>query len=654
MSKTTGTRLTDERFFGELLDTTRSGLEGIPAAAAAGDYATCRRLFAAHVRGMLEPERYFSTLEVDMKAADHDEERVRADKALRNIVSSCGFEWDFGEGPVDWFANPTFNGYEEWTWQLSRHHEWRCLARTYRATGDEIYAEACARHVRSWIDQAQAPVPPCSGYDTLCWRTIECGIRMGNCWPEVIHTFYKSPAFTDDLITDWCKSVWEHGERLRRDHRTGNWLIMEMNGLLHVGLLYPCFKLAGEWLDYALKKLEEELFIQVYPDGFQFELTTEYQYVVIANYSRVLRSLRAYGRNASPEIVKCIENLMLTYVRLMQPGGRVPDINDGRAYDAGDFLSGYIDMCPDNPQLRWAVSHRKEGTPPAECNQVFENCGLAALRTGWGAEDTWLFFDGGEFGAGHQHEDKLQVLFYADGDYTLTEADRYAYDSSETRKYCLSTRGHNTIRVDGMDQNRRKTYQWDGNIERKTDMQWHFTPTVDSLRAVYNEGYGEDQDKSVTHERSVYFVKQAEGLKPFAVVVDRLTADRVHDYEVLWHLDAPKASMDGLCVRANTLNLLVPDVSMETAGVSLCRGQQFPQWQGWKCNSTVQKDFRPIYTAQYDVHAQDVRWVTVLYPDGGQPSPLAGVEASLDVKDTKITLRRTDGTAVELDEAALW
>ncbi len=648
------TRLTDAVFFGEHLDTTRPGLTEIPALAAKGDYKACRKVFAAYVRGMLQPERHFSKVPAIQKNLADGVDYERAEKALKNIMSSCGFEWDFGEGPIDWFSNPTYNGYKEWTWQLSRHAEWRVLARAYRETGDEKYAEGAARQIQSWIDQAQAPAPPCNGGDTLCWRTIECGIRQGLVWPEIIHSFYKSPAFTDDLLTDWCKSVWEHGERLRRDHRTGNWLIMEMNGLLHVGMLYPCFQLADSWFTYAMNKLEEELFLQVYPDGFQYELSTEYLQVVISNYSNVVRSLRAYDRPVNPRLQECIESMLMIYVRLMQPNGFVPDINDGHVYNSGEFISRFIDMCPDNPHLRWAVTGGEEGCPPQELNQVLENSGLAALRTGWGKDDTWLFFDGGEFGAGHQHEDKLQVLFEAAGDNTLVECNRYSYDSSETRKYCLSTRGHNTIRVDGMDQNRRKTYKWTGEIDKKSDLQRHFTPEIDSLRAVYNEGYGEDQDKSITHERSVYFVKQAEDLRPFAVIVDRLTADKEHDYEVLWSLDAPKATMDGLHVRANTLNLLVPEAPMETAGISMSRGVQFPQWQGWRCNSTVQKDFRPIFTAQYWLHAQNIRWVTVLYADQNEPCPITGVEASLDVNDTKITLCKADGSKLELDEAELW
>ncbi|MBR4889339.1 MAG: alginate lyase family protein [Clostridia bacterium] len=648
-----GTRLTDAQFFGEYLRTDLPGLEEIPTLAEKGDYAACRRLLAAFVRQMAQPDVYFSTL-IENPNGETTQTTSSADDAVKNIMTPCGTPHDFGEGPIDWFLNPTYNGYPEWTWQLSRHMEWETMAQAYRKTGDDKYAEATARQLRSWIDQAQAPVPPCEGYETLCWRSLECGIRMSQRWPKVLHTFYNHPAFDDDLWVDFCKSVWEHGERLRRDHRTGNWLIMEMTGLLYIGLQYPCFKLAEEWYTYAETKLNEELFAQVYPDGFQFELSTDYQGAVLHSYGMMLRAQRAYGRPVHPEAARRIEAALLVYVYLMRPNGRVPDINDGWTVDAGYTIASYIDLCPENEVLQWAVSRQKEGTPPAELNHIFENGGLATLRTGWGEDDTWLYFDGGEFGAGHQHEDKLEVLLYADRKMNLVEMERYAYDDSKERQHCLSTAGHNTVQVDGMGQNRRKTYMWKGEIDKKADLQHHFTPEVDSLRAVYNEGYGPEQDKSVTHDRSVYFFKKMAGAMPFAVVVDRLTADAEHDYEVLWHLDAPRLLADGMHLQADTLHLLVPEAPMETAGLSICRGVQFPEMQGWKCNSFLQKDYRPVYAAQYWLHGKDIRWVTVLYPDGGESAVVTGVQASLDVNDTKFTLQMADGTKVELNENDLW
>ena len=56
---------------------------------------------------------------------------------------------------------------------------------------------------------------------------------------------------------------------------------MEMNGLAQIGILYPQFRLAGEWLKQAYESLEEELGRQIYPDGFQYELATNYHDVEI-------------------------------------------------------------------------------------------------------------------------------------------------------------------------------------------------------------------------------------------------------------------------------------------------------------------------------------------------------------------------------------
>jgi hypothetical protein len=80
------------------------------------------------------------------------------------------------------------------------------------------------------------------------------------------------------------------------------------------------------------------------------------------------------------------------------------------------------------------------------------------------------------------------------------------------------------------------------------------------------------------------------------------------------------------------------------------RGVQYPEWQGWFANSGAQKDFRPVYAVQHQLHAKDIRWVTVL----AQDDVFTGVEASLDVNDTKFTLKKADGTAWTVDETEFW
>ena len=279
------------------IDTTRPGLEGIPEAVAHGDFATARRLFAAEVRRTLQPERFFR-IQREFRGAHFMKEGETPEQAGERILSgeliSCSTPHQF-EGEVDWFINPTFNQYKEWTWQLSRHSEWGILAERYRATGDERFAEAFVRYFESWVHQALVP-ENADGGATLCWRTIEAGIRMGGVWQWALHSFYRSPHFTDDVLVDWYKSVWEHGWRLRNFHRTGNWLIMEMNGLAQIGILYPQFLDAPAWKEYAFDRMVEELDAQIYPDGWQVELSTGYHQVDINNYQWLIDVCNAYRR----------------------------------------------------------------------------------------------------------------------------------------------------------------------------------------------------------------------------------------------------------------------------------------------------------------------------------------------------------------------
>ncbi len=173
----------------------------------------------------MNPDHYFGALR-DRKRVNptfmhpDETEAEAAERVLKLELISCGVAHQF-EDDVDWFSNPTFNKYKEWTWQL--------LGEQYQATGDERYAEGFVRLFNSWANQAVVPEDE-PGPATRCWRTIETGIRMGQTWPRALHYFINSPHFTDDVLVDWYKSLWEHGWRLRNFHWRYNWLIENGHG----------------------------------------------------------------------------------------------------------------------------------------------------------------------------------------------------------------------------------------------------------------------------------------------------------------------------------------------------------------------------------------------------------------------------------------
>ena len=380
----TGSRYSDAEFFKEQLNLRFPGMEEVAAAVAAEDYPAARKAYAAYIRSHLQPERYFC-IPYDGPGncivLEGESEQESADRICRNRLVSCGIPHDFGS-TVDWYQNPTPNEYPEWTWQLSRHNEWKLLAHAYQQTGDERYAEKCADFFTSWVRQARYPGPMPKGW-SICWRTIECGIRMGINWPYALHAFYKSPSFTDDLLVNWVKSVCEHGHLLHDQHKQGNWLIMEMNGLAQLSIIFPELTHARQWLTFALELLEKELHRQLYPDGFQYELSTNYHKVVLSNYCQLIRIARSYDMAMPESFLSVLEHASEVNLKLMQPNGRLPDLNDGSSSLAADFIRPKMALFGHRTEFQWLVSDGKEGEKPDYASIALPYSGIMIMRSSW-------------------------------------------------------------------------------------------------------------------------------------------------------------------------------------------------------------------------------------------------------------------------------
>ncbi len=658
-----GPLLSDQEFFEECLNLDFEGMEKVKECAGQGDFAGARAEMAAYIRGYLEPERFFQipyeVPENIYKFPDESDEDA-CKRICDHTLISVGVPCEYGKGEtVDWYANPTYNGYKEWTWQLSRHNDIKLLAHEYRRTGEEKLAKTAAELISSWIKQALRPEADCVGYATDCWRTIECGIRMGANWPYILFTFYNTQAFTDDLLIDWYKSVWEHGRRLSRNHMTGNWLIMEMNGLAQIGILYPQFRLAGEWLKQAYESLEEELGRQIYPDGFQYELATNYHDVVVRNYQRMIETARAFDVPVPQQILERLAAACELDIKLMMPDGTVPDINDGGRYRVKEACKNRLRILPDNRRMRWLTEGEKAGEPDFT-SIALPWSGFLVMRTGWEKEDTWALFDGAPFGRAHQHEDKLSLLLYANGKLLLTEGGNYAYDSSEMRSYVLSTRSHNTVRVDGQDQNRRESYEWkEEDIRRKADLIWKTGREWDFGESFYQEGYGPKARIRVMHQRRVFFCRRpGNGKLPFMVVVDRMTEEKeasqkenrerqAHEFEWLWHIDSQVVSREEGRIAFREM-----DVAFSAGEAQIITGQEETEWQGFIATGTKQGMYRPVPCVSVKARADRLRMVTVLCPVEGQ-SQVKEVVASGEPEENEIVIRFTDESTAAFREEEL-
>ncbi|MBQ9116587.1 MAG: alginate lyase family protein [Clostridia bacterium] len=657
--------VTDERFFCEELDRSVPGLEGIDLVFRNQGIEAAEKQFADFVRGFLTPEKYFRIPYYGREnawAKREEDDFQAAERILTGELCSVGYFTKFPDTKsVKWRENPTANKYCEWTWQLSRHHEWRCLGRCYRETGDERYTQAFIDFFTTWYEQAPCPENAGSGA-TECWRTIEAGIRLTKNWNYAIHAFYKSPLITDHILTTIFKSVWDHGYRLRNFSTSANWLIMELSGLAHIVMLYPFFVKTPDWKEYAFRRLSEEIDVQVYPDGFQYELSTGYHGTVSGNYNFVINTARAMEYDIPEAVSKNLERTFEMYMKLCRPNGTTPSLNDGGEAGARGACNLGLSYFPYREDFRWFATDGREGTAPDYTSVAMPYSGIASMRTGWGKNDIWFFMESAPFGKGHQHEDKLNVLMFAYGKDVLQDVGNYAYDTSDMRKFVLDTRAHNCAMVDDLDQRRRPKYRWQPEmISMRSDLKWHFTADVDAAEGIYNEGYGSNFIP-VTHRRkSIFFKRGLNGSLPFALIIDRLSSDdgTEHKYSVSYQMNVQPYKVEG-----NTFTADFGDgVTMSVIGdvdPDVVVAQKSPLYMGWRPDHSGlgmdpvevrnEQDHKPAPCLRYHKYGASKRIATVLYPSNNGEVAIKDVVISEDFEDTAVELVFSDGSHIVLNE----
>jgi hypothetical protein len=552
----------DTKAFFEVLNLDHSGLEAVRDAVQSEDYARAKDLLVQYYKTRKHPGWYWdkppdSGLYPALDTTTADDVLAR-----RFTISHKTGQL---EKKIDWSACPY--GDREWTWLLNRHTYFLPLGAKYARTGDEKYAEAFNEIITDWI--LSNPVPSERAALGHSWRTLEAGIRMFNTWQMAWHAFKDSPSFTSDARILMLRSFAEHAEYLMKFPRGGNWELMQSNGLLHVGALFPEFKNSRTWRDTAVQRLTNQMRIQVYPDGAQFELTTSYHSISLWNLLQpVILKRIAGGLDFPKDYYESLKRMMLYDAAVVRPDGMLPMLNDADLNNTLDRVRGpAISLGGDRvPEIKDVLEVK-----PEKKSVFLPYAGIFAMRTGNRPEDLYLMMDAGPFGAGHQHEDKLNVEVYAYGRPFIVDPGRYSYTSAGGP--FRGPGAHNLILVDGMGQSRRSTDRSKWIVsEPAPGTRWVSTDEFDYAEGTYDEGFGPENDTSVTHIRKVFFVKPE-----YWIVIDVLSGEGKHKFEQLWHfmpgaVDTGSGFVRTVNLRDANLAIIRPD----NPDIRIVEGEEMP------------------------------------------------------------------------------
>ena len=529
---------------------------------------------------------------------------------------------DMGED-IDWLANP--HGDPEWKYCLNRHEFLTELGRAYWFTGNEKYTLAYKRILTDWI--LKNPVPDLEWMLNVpsetsrmhfmkvgTWRPLTLGIRLYTSFVPCFFHFINSPEFTPDFLIMMLTSMVEHARHLRlyyTRHKSyfnvsPNWGLMESNGLAHMGILFPEFKEACDWKEEAMSRLEEQVRMQVLPDGMHIERAAGYHLVSTFCFLQILELAQRNGVRVSDTYMKNTEKMIDFVVGVMRPHGYYPMLKDGDESDVfGERAScglwediNNLNMLEDANDLRWVLktgarifnrpdmlyiaTHGKEGQKPKIGSVAAPQAGFYTMRTGWDNDDLYLVYTCGELGAAeqncvHGHADALSIDVSGFGQTLLIDPGRYIYEGPY-RIWFKGTSAHNTITVDGLDSSELAD-EWMFRTKANSAVKcWATTKKFDYVDGSH-DGYNRLADP-VTHRRRVCFIKPF-----FWLILDELTAKENHTYDQYFHFGPEADVLEGKNLTAmatykNGAGLIVKPLMTDNLKFRRYKGSTNPI-QGW-------------------------------------------------------------------------
>ncbi|MDO5326391.1 MAG: alginate lyase family protein [Clostridia bacterium] len=472
----------------QLTDISRPELAEAAAALAQGDKTRCAEEIIRHFRTRTDPRYLFTAEDLRKNADDHLIED--AEEVMNRTIYGYTFP-----GEIDWHFNPTTDAAHdnEWSWSLYRFIFWQPLARAYVQTGDERYpAEALSQlrgFLKAWplsdfladeegyIKQHQYPSYP--------WRHIETAMRLYTAFLPCLCAFRESKAFDEEGWALYLSAVKMHADYLvthyTNHEKSSNWLTMESGALLQTAIMFPELDKDQAWFRHGYQRVMHEMRYSFDNDGVHMERTSIYHMVAAISYFQCTRLCELNGIPVPPYAKETLSRACEFILRQLKPDFSTPMIGDAdrddllaRRSDTSVYEGMNLSMDPfDLNEMRawfrqmaqwtgrgdflWVATGRKHGHAPTERNFSMKEAGIHIMRTGWGAEDSYMHIHGVQLERGekstHSHNDTGHFELQIAGEDILLDGGRYIYNQSiwkNWRHYFTGALAHNTLYCDDL------------------------------------------------------------------------------------------------------------------------------------------------------------------------------------------------------------
>lgn len=353
----------------------------------------------------------------------------------------------------------------------TRHTQWTDLGMAYRLTGNDAYADGLIDDLAEWSSNNPPLTDPSEEWRDADphWQRLATSIH-GDTWAWAYFLMVGTPKWTKEANTLFLKKTLEHGIYLydvEPMEDISNQALIQGQGLHYIATLFPEFTSAATWETYASDLFFRCMDAQIYNDGSHAEQSPNYATAVI---QRLLETKQLDTRNGNPwssDQSTSLTKAVTALHQFLSPDGKTPAIGDtGRTSLAYFFLKaniiqGVTTWPAGKPRARdlWllgstAVDPFKNNPATPDLGDrgttfPLPDSGNYIVRSGSDDDARQLIFDAGPRGSGHGHYDLLNFELFGYGRPLIADPGVYKYDSSDKRKWVISTPAHNTVSIDG-------------------------------------------------------------------------------------------------------------------------------------------------------------------------------------------------------------
>ncbi len=365
-------------------------------------------------------------------------------------------------------------------WELSRLQFGPVLAKAYVLTNDSKYREALKSLLTDWMERN--PLEKGVNWTVAmeaALRGISLCLTMELLWP---FTTEEKP-----WLDQMTGSLWQH-LRFIEAHSEFSFLRRSNHYLSNlVGLATLSAYLQGRGMGRRLGKyaraVQREILLQTYADGGDYEASTGYQVLVAQMFLHSFVVQQRSGCVIAPPFEGRLRQMFEWIASLTDDAWKLPHLGDcdnGRVELLSDDIAETMLPAPERHSLHvrslcglasyllqipigggeqdaaWFGLDPSSlaGKPEQKPVSVMPDSGIAVLRSGE-ASVIFCAMPNGLHGKGsHTHCDKLSIVFRLGPEEVFCDSGSRCYTrSAELRNLDRSTRAHNTLIVDGADQN---------------------------------------------------------------------------------------------------------------------------------------------------------------------------------------------------------